>query len=86
MRAVTVGIVICAATLSGACGVKGPLYMPGVPKETPWPYIKPQKTSSSAPAARPDGTAPPAPPGSPEPAATPGTPTPPATGEADKKP
>ena len=38
MRAVIPGIVICAGMLTAACGVKGPLYLPNVPKDTAWPY------------------------------------------------
>ncbi|TMH74205.1 MAG: hypothetical protein E6H52_13920 [Betaproteobacteria bacterium] len=76
MRSVDVGILICAGILTGACGVKGPLYLPNVPRDAPWPYVKPEKSSSPARAPQ-SGSPPAAPSGSPEPANS-GTPSPPA--------
>src|SRR2546427_760421 len=43
MRSVDLGILTCAGILTGACGVKGPLYLPNVPRDAPWPYVKPQE-------------------------------------------
>jgi len=37
--------------LTGACGVKGPLYLPNVPKDATWPY----KSNKPAPASAPSG-------------------------------
>lgn len=34
-------VVITVGTLVGACGTKGPLYVPGVPADASWPYAKP---------------------------------------------
>ncbi|MCE2970493.1 MAG: lipoprotein [Burkholderiales bacterium] len=33
-------ILVSALALAG-CGIKGPLYVPGVPKDAPWPYPSP---------------------------------------------
>ncbi|MFN7572132.1 MAG: LPS translocon maturation chaperone LptM [Betaproteobacteria bacterium] len=33
-------ILVSALTLAG-CGIKGPLVVPGVPKDAPWPYPSP---------------------------------------------
>lgn len=37
--------ILVAASLASlaACGQKGPLYVPGVPKDAPWPYPDPPK-------------------------------------------
>ncbi|HWY73568.1 MAG TPA: lipoprotein [Burkholderiaceae bacterium] len=72
MRAVIAGIVICAATLTGGCGVKGPLFLPGVPKEAPWPYrsAKPAPAPSPTPVPSGSSAAPAATSTSPPPAAT----------------
>src|SRR6267154_1825769 len=40
-------IVICAGALIGACGIKGPLYLPNAPKDATWP-VKPPLASDSA--------------------------------------
>ncbi len=50
-----------AATLA-SCGQKGPLYVPGIPKGTPWPYPDPPKKAAPPPPAAPTvpGTADPA--------------------------
>jgi predicted small lipoprotein YifL len=43
-RASTVAILVAAGGLLAACGQKGPLFVPGVPKEASWPYPpSPQK-------------------------------------------
>lgn len=43
MRVVATAILVCAGVLTGACGVKGPLFVPDVPKGTQWPYVKPKQ-------------------------------------------
>jgi predicted small lipoprotein YifL len=40
----------CAALLAG-CGQKGPLYVPGIPREAPWPYPDPPKRQPPPPKA-----------------------------------
>ena len=49
MRGAIARIVVCTAVFTGGCGVKGPLYVPGVPRDAPWPYrtSKPAPTASS---------------------------------------
>jgi predicted small lipoprotein YifL len=43
-------LVLAAAASLVACGQKGPLYVPGVPKDAPWPYPDPpRKTQPPAP-------------------------------------
>jgi hypothetical protein len=32
-------VVTTLCVLVAGCGTKGPLYVPGVPIETPWPYL-----------------------------------------------
>jgi len=70
MRGLIPAIVICAAVSTAACGVKGPLYYPGVPRDAPWPYAKPKPAAPSPPSASP--AAGPAPDAQPE--ATPAAP------------
>jgi predicted small lipoprotein YifL len=51
--------VLLAAALAGGCGQKGPLWVPGHAKNTPWP-MKPAGTAADAaptpPATEPAGT------------------------------
>ncbi len=64
------GAVAAGALLLGACGQKGPLWVPGHGKDTPWPIAPPPApapagkapasgtgSSTAAPAAAPSGTA-----------------------------
>jgi predicted small lipoprotein YifL len=51
--------VVLAAALLAGCGQKGPLWVPGYPKNTPWP-MKPAGSGDSAPAPVPAKPAPPA--------------------------
>jgi predicted small lipoprotein YifL len=37
-----------------ACGQKGPLFVPGVPADAPWPYPKPTPPAEPAPKKTPD--------------------------------
>jgi predicted small lipoprotein YifL len=41
-RAALILVLATAASLA-ACGQKGPLYVPGVPKDAPWPYPDPPR-------------------------------------------
>jgi predicted small lipoprotein YifL len=47
-RTWTAGIVSAgfAALLLAACGQKGPLYVPGVPKQASWPYPRPAPSAT----------------------------------------
>lgn len=40
-----VAIILVAASLAAlaACGQKAPLYVPGIPKDAPWPYPDPPR-------------------------------------------
>ena len=49
--------VLLAATLLAGCGQKGPLWVPGYPKNTPWP-MKPAGNDDKAPAPAPAPTPP----------------------------
>jgi predicted small lipoprotein YifL len=62
MKAVNAGILVCAAMLTNACGIKGPLYLPNVPRDAPWPYKtdKPAPAASQAPASPPPASSTPA--------------------------
>jgi predicted small lipoprotein YifL len=42
IRAALILVVASIATLT-ACGQKAPLYVPGVPKDAPWPYPDPPR-------------------------------------------
>jgi len=55
-------IVVCACALIGACGIKGPLYLPNAPKDTTWP-VKPGRSAPPAPAPAASSPAPPPAPG-----------------------
>lgn len=45
---VVAGSIAAALASISACGQKGPLYVPGVPKGTPWPYPDPPRKSPPA--------------------------------------
>jgi predicted small lipoprotein YifL len=63
MKVVNAGILVCAAMLTNACGIKGPLYLPNVPRDAPWPYKtdKPAPAASQAPASPAPASSTPAP-------------------------
>lgn len=47
-----VGIALALlALLATGCGQKGPLYVPGIPKDAPWPYPDPPKRQPPPPRA-----------------------------------
>jgi predicted small lipoprotein YifL len=52
MRPAIAIIVMSAGVLTGACGIKGPLYLPNAPKDATWPI----KTDKPAPPAPPAGS------------------------------
>lgn len=45
------GIALASAALLAGCGQKGPLYIPGIPREAPWPYPDPPKRQPPPPKA-----------------------------------
>jgi predicted small lipoprotein YifL len=38
---------LAACALAG-CGTRGPLYVPGIPNDAPWPYPEPPGKNSAA--------------------------------------
>jgi predicted small lipoprotein YifL len=52
-RAASILVLVAAAGLA-ACGQKGPLYVPGVPQNAPWPYPDPPRKAPRGPAPVPD--------------------------------
>lgn len=45
------GTALASAALLAGCGQKGPLYIPGIPREAPWPYPDPPKRQPPPPKA-----------------------------------
>ncbi|HEU0204996.1 MAG TPA: lipoprotein [Burkholderiaceae bacterium] len=60
VRVIASAIVLTTAVVAGlaACGQKGPLFVPGVPAGSAWPYPSPSPSPTSAPASSPAPAAP----------------------------
>lgn len=52
-RVASILVAVAVATLA-ACGQKGPLYVPGVPKGASWPYSDPPRKAPPAERKAPD--------------------------------
>lgn len=48
LNKVAIILVVASAATLAACGQKAPLYVPGVPKDAPWPYPDPPRKQSPA--------------------------------------
>jgi predicted small lipoprotein YifL len=56
-RAAAILVAACAALAAAGtagCGQKGPLHVPGVPKDATWPYPEPPRKAAPAPRKPPD--------------------------------
>lgn len=51
MRKTAAILVASGIALLAACGQKGPLYVPGVPRDAPWPYPASAEPARKAPPA-----------------------------------
>jgi predicted small lipoprotein YifL len=52
LRAALLGCL--AALVLAGCGIKGPLFVPGMPENAPWPYPTPTPAPQPTPKSMPD--------------------------------